>query len=310
MLQVTVHALAMTLHFGQKMWRIRRRDALGSEMPADIEIGGILPFLDRLMLRARLFHGVLLRAAAFVQRAIARLKFAADSSDIFFRHGKFALCGRQPFLGQTAGIGTAQSRPRQFRALVRQTRAARTDSRSLRLQICRRVRLNAPDLFQQLLIRSVNVCQASIHAFQFSVAQIGSGFEFVAALQDWFFFRFEFGQRGALFLRVFLTLRFDLLDAFLELRDADGDFFLLLLELFQRDDFVAHLGKIDCLRTTFPAEIDMALLQEAFLMAQRHACFLPAYLEAYLAKACSDETHRRRLREERGRQIEKLWRCG
>ena len=52
--------------------------------------------------------------------------------------------------------------------------------------------------------------------------------------------------------------------AFLDLRDPDRDFLLLLLELLERDDFVAQLGKIDRLRDAFAAERDLAFCRTRF----------------------------------------------
>ena len=114
-------------------------------------------------------------------------------------------------------------------------------------------------------------------------------------MQNRFFFLFEFRDGRTLLFCVFLSLRFDLLDAFFQLRDAQRDFFLFLLELLQRHDFVADFRKIDRLRTAFAAEIDFALLQNAFFMAQSHPRFLPANLQPDLAQACSNETHGIRL---------------
>ena len=72
---------------------------------------------------------------------------------------------------------------------------------------------------------------------------------------------------------------------------------LFLLEFFQRDNFVAHFGKIDRLRAAFAAKTDFAFLQKPLLMAQGHARFLPANLETDLAQPCANETHRIRLPE-------------
>jgi hypothetical protein len=49
---------------------------------------------------------------------IACFKFATDPRNVFFPDRKFAFSRRQPFLGQTTGIGTAQTRSRKFCALL------------------------------------------------------------------------------------------------------------------------------------------------------------------------------------------------
>jgi hypothetical protein len=107
----------------------------------------------------------------------------------------------------------------------------------------------------------------------------------------------EFSQGRVLFLGVLLPLQLDLANPFLDRRNPERDFFLFLLQFLERDDLVAHFGKVDGLRATFAAQVDLALLQDAFLMAQRHPRFLPANLQPDLAQSCSDETHEVRLTE-------------
>ena len=100
-----VHGGAMLLHFRQQMGRIRRSDSLRGQVTADVEVGGILLFLDGLMMSARFLERVLLRAAVFVQDAIARFKFIPDPRDVLVHDGKFGVaagpvspgrCGRLP----------------------------------------------------------------------------------------------------------------------------------------------------------------------------------------------------------------------
>ena len=60
---------------------------------------------------------------------------------------------------------------------------------------------------------------------------------------------------------------------FFNLRDPEGDFFLFLLQLLQRHDFIADFGKIHRLRTTLAAEIDFAFLQNPLFVAQSASAF-------------------------------------
>ncbi len=103
--------------------------------------------------------------------------------------------------------------------------------------------------------------------------------------------------------RAFLALRFDLLEPFFDLRNPEGHFLLLVLELFQSDDLIADFGKIDRLRAAFATERDLTFLQAAFFMAQGHTRLLPPNFESDLAQSGSYETHGTTLRELRRRQI-------
>src|SRR6478609_3636377 len=85
MLLVAIDGGAMMLHVVEQVRCIRRRDTLRGEMAADIEVGRILFLLDALMLLARLLHFLILRATAFAQRVITRLKFATSLRDVFVR---------------------------------------------------------------------------------------------------------------------------------------------------------------------------------------------------------------------------------
>ena len=120
-------------------------------------------------------------------------------------------------------------------------------------------------------------------------------FRLVLSLEDRLLFLLEFGQGRVLFLRVVLPLQLDLADSFLDRGDPQRDFLLFLLEFLERDDLVAHLRKVHRLRATFPSQVDLALLQDAFLVPQRDPRFLPANLQPDLAQPCSNETHGVRL---------------
>jgi hypothetical protein len=82
-----------------------------------------------------------------------------------------------------------------------------------------------------------------------------------------------------------------LLDPFFDLSDPERDLLLFLLQFLESDDFIAQLGKIGRLRSTFTSEIDFTSLEQAFLVPQRQADPLPLNFQGDFAKACADETH-------------------
>ena len=137
-LQMPVHRDAMLLHFLQQMRRIRRGDSLRSEMPPDIEIGGVLFFLDRFVMAARFFQRVVLSAAILIQSAIAHFKFLADARDAFVRDRQLGFELVQFFSRGPASVGAPESGARHFRALFGKANAPGTDPGHLRLEIVRR----------------------------------------------------------------------------------------------------------------------------------------------------------------------------
>ena len=231
-LGVAINRGPALLHFGQQMRRARRRDALRGEVTADVEIGRVLFFFDRLMLLPRLLHFLLLGAGAFVQGAIARFKFAPDAGDVFFHLRDGCFGGLQFFRGVAAGIGAPEPGLRHLGFLARQPRAFRAESVQLRLQIGRRRLgfLERGNFFQQLAIGGVVFRKTAIDGGEFLVAALGHRFCFVAPFRQRPLFFLEFGQRGDLLFRVFLPLRVDLLECFLDFCDPDRDLFLFLLE--------------------------------------------------------------------------------
>src|SRR4029078_7213752 len=98
-------------------------------------------------------------------------------------------------------------------------------------------------------------------------------------------------NRLRLFARILFPFLFDLLYSFFDLCDSKGDFLLFLLQFLKSDDLVAQLGKICRLGSPFAPQINFALLQEALLMAKRHACSLATDFQSNLAKAGANETH-------------------
>ena len=63
-------------------------------MTPDVEVSRIFLLLHRFMMSAGILESVLLRAAVFVQDAIARLKFIPDPCDAFVHDGEFGLVPR------------------------------------------------------------------------------------------------------------------------------------------------------------------------------------------------------------------------
>jgi hypothetical protein len=98
--------------------------------------------------------------------------------------------------------------------------------------------------------------------------------------------------------RIFRPLRFDLLERNFDLRDAQCDFLLLLLQFPKRDDLVADFGEARGLRGAFASEIDFAALQLSLYVSQRQARALPSHFQSKLAQTGADETHKGMLTEQ------------
>ena len=94
----------------EQMRRVRRRDALRREMPADVQIRGIFPLFDYLMLLLTFAHCVLLRANIVGKSFIARFVIAAHFRDVFFDRGKFFFGRREFFLCNPCGVARAEAR--------------------------------------------------------------------------------------------------------------------------------------------------------------------------------------------------------
>ena len=91
-------------------------------------------------------------------------------------------------------------------------------------------------------------------------------------------------------------MRLDLFERLLNFCDPDRDLSLLLLEFLQRDDLIAHLGKIRGFRRAFPPQRDLGFLQAALLVPERDARTLAAHLQRQLTKSGGDKTHEGNLR--------------
>jgi hypothetical protein len=113
----------------------------------------------------------------------------------------------------------------------------------------------------------------------------------IALLETRFLLCFQFRNCPSLFPGILLPFFFDPFYSFFDPRDSKCDFFLFLLELFERHDFVAQFWKISSLRSAFASEIDFTFLEKSLLVAKRHARSLAPDLQSNLAKTCADETH-------------------
>ena len=119
MLLMSIHGGAMFAHTVEQMRRIRRSDALGREMPANVEIGWIFSFFNDLMVLLRFANGVLLRMNIIGEAFVTRFIFAAHFRNIFFDRGKLLFGGGEFFLRHSRGVAAAESGAHQFVALFR-----------------------------------------------------------------------------------------------------------------------------------------------------------------------------------------------
>jgi len=114
-----IHGLVAAMRLGEQMRRVWWGNSLRCEMTPNIQIRGIFPFLNCLMMCARFANCFLLYPDALVQCSIARFKFGPDALNIFFDNRKFSLGGNQFFFGKAGSIRTAEPGPNQFRPLFR-----------------------------------------------------------------------------------------------------------------------------------------------------------------------------------------------
>ncbi len=86
---MSFHRLAVTMRLSEQMRCVRRGNALRGKVTTDVQIGGILSFLNCLMMRALLSKRFFLGADVIVQFPVASFKFAPDPLYIFFNDRKF-----------------------------------------------------------------------------------------------------------------------------------------------------------------------------------------------------------------------------
>ena len=118
---VPIDRVAVALHLGEQMWRVRRRDPLRGEMTADVQISRdfSVPRRSDACARASCIASCCARLFSF-SVAIARFEFAAHPRDIFFRPRQVRFGGVSFSLAQATGLRAPQARPRPFRAFFRQ----------------------------------------------------------------------------------------------------------------------------------------------------------------------------------------------
>ena len=147
------------------------------------------------------------------------------------------------------------------------------------------------ELFQKIPISGFTFLDPAFDSGEPTLACINIVPGFVALVEQRLLLRFELDNSRTLFTRISLPFLLDSLYPFLNARNSKSDFFLLLLQLFQRNDLVAQLGKIGRLRSAFAPEIDFTSLEKPPLVTKRDACPLALHLESEFAKACANETH-------------------
>ena len=147
------------------------------------------------------------------------------------------------------------------------------------------------ELFQKIPISGFTFLDPAFDSGEPTLACINIVPGFVALVEQRLLLRFELDNSRTLFTRISLPFLLDSLYPFLNARNSKSDFFLLLLQLFQRNDLVAQLGKICRLRCPLPSEVDFTFLEKALLMAKSDARSLAPDLQSDLAKTCADETH-------------------
>src|SRR5205814_6868833 len=126
-LQMSINGVMAAMRLSQEMRRVWRCNSLRSEMTPNIQIRGIFPLLNCLMMCARFSNCFLLHPDALVQCSIARFEFGPDALHIFFHNRKFSLGGNQFFFGKAASIRTAEPGPNQFCPLFRKAGTTRAD---------------------------------------------------------------------------------------------------------------------------------------------------------------------------------------
>ena len=152
-------------------------------------------------------------------------------------------------------------------------------------------------LFQQFAIGGFALLNPAFHSGKLALAYIDVILCLVALLKKRLLLRFQLRNCRRQFARNLLPFFFDPFYSFLDPSDSQCHFFLLLLQLLQRDDLIAQLGKIGRLRGAFASEVDFTFLEKAPLVTKRHAGSLAPDFQPDLAKACADETHNSTLYE-------------
>jgi hypothetical protein len=147
------------------------------------------------------------------------------------------------------------------------------------------------ELFQQVPIRSFAILNAAFHGAKLALAYVEIILRFVASMKKRFLLRFKLSNCFGLFPGILLPFRFDRFYPFFDSGNSKRDFFLLLLQLFQRNDLIAQLGEIGRLRSSFAPEVDFTFLEQSSLVTKRDASPLTPDLQTDFAEPCADEAH-------------------
>ena len=147
------------------------------------------------------------------------------------------------------------------------------------------------ELFQQIPVRSFALLYAAFHGGELALAYLEIILRFVAPVKKRLLLRFQPGNYFRLLPGILLPFCFDRFYSFFDSGNSKRDFFLLLLQLLQRNDLVSQLGEIGRLRSAFAPEVDFTFLEQASLVTKRDARPLAPDLQADFAEACADEAH-------------------
>ena len=147
---MSIHRAAAAMHIREQMRCVGRCNPLRREMTPDVQISGIFPLFDSLMVGPRLPNCFLLCAAVVAEGTVARCEFVANTLDIFFHDRKFRFGGNQFFFRKPACVCAAETRANKFGAFLRQPATARSDGGHLRFEVRRWLghRLQLGELFQ------------------------------------------------------------------------------------------------------------------------------------------------------------------
>src|SRR5262249_38756075 len=119
MLLMSIHRCAMFFYGFEQVRRIWRRDPLGREMPANIEIRRVFSLLDDLVVLLGLADGVLLRMNVVRETFVACFVFATHFSNVPVHRGQFLLSRGEFFFCNTGRVSCPESRPDKLCAFVR-----------------------------------------------------------------------------------------------------------------------------------------------------------------------------------------------
>src|SRR5262249_51136447 len=110
-------------------------------------------------------------------------------------------------------------------------------------------------------------------------------------MKERFLLRFELSNYFGLLPGILLPFCFDCFYPFFDSGKSKRDLFLLLLQLFQRNDLIAQLGEIGRLRSAFAPEVDFTFLEQASFVTKRDSRPLTPDLQPDFTEPCANEAH-------------------